>query len=644
MTLELQKRIVLLVAVTTTLSAMQAPAPADVNPDMNCSFFDSARDKAAQNGQNGFFFTKTSVSDLTTEVTKRLAPAFVPTGTRTDTLVQQDLTKLGTIDHYIFEAIQEAGVTPAPRTTDAEYIRRVSLDLTGRIPDPARVVAFLADTRVNKRALLVDEMLAKPEWVDKWTMFYGDLFNNVSRNTQIPRYTEGTQAFYNWIKTSLAANKPYNQMATELITASGTNSYTQGQLNFVVGGVVTGGPVQDVWDSQTVLTVSTFLGISHINCLLCHNGRGHLDTLSLWGSQRTRAQAWQMSSFFSHTATSNTPVDAAAGGTPYYWSLQDNTKYTLDYQLNTTTGNRPARSGNTRVAPTYLFSGNGPKPGENYRVAFARELTNDVQFSRAAVNYLWEQFFSKGIVSPSDGFDPARLDPDNPPSPDSGWTLQPTNARLLNALAQDFINSKFDLKAMMKEIVTSEAYMLSSRYNGTWNPQWENLFARKFVRRLWAEEVHDNVAQASGLIPTYDLTRLGYDNVTVSSAMQFLATIHLPDNGTVSNFLDSFLRGNRDDEPRRAEGSISQALGLMNDPFVMTRTLGTGNSSLLLVKNINLPNDQLINNLFLAVLSRYPTDAEKAASLVQLQNAARVTAAEDLLWSLYNKVDFIFNY
>ena len=90
-------------------------------------------------------------------------------------------------------------MTPAARTTDAEYIRRVTLDLTGRIPDPARVVAFLADTRVNKRSLLVDELLAKPEWLDKWTMFYGDLFNNVSSNTQIPRYPDGAQAFYTWI-------------------------------------------------------------------------------------------------------------------------------------------------------------------------------------------------------------------------------------------------------------------------------------------------------------------------------------------------------------------------------------------------------------------------------------------------------------
>ena len=620
--------------------ALLAQETVEENPEKNCALFDSMRDKAAKGGPNGSFIKRTSLSNLTAEITRQLAPAFVPGGTRTNTELQLD--KLGTIDHYIFQAIQEAGVVPADRTTDAEYIRRVTLDLTGRIPDPARVLSFLADTRENRRQLLVDELLAKPEWIDKWTMYFGDLFKNVSRNTQIPRYPEGTQAFYNWIRASLTANKPYNQIAAELIGASGKNSYTQGELNFVVGGVITGGPVQDVWDGQTVLAVSTFLGISHINCLLCHNGRGHLDALSLWGKSTTRAQAWQMSSFFSHTDSNRTPVDAAAGGTPYYWSLEDNTRYTLDYQLSTTTGNRPARSGNTRVAPMYLFSGRGPKPGENYRVAFARELTGDFQFARAAVNYMWEQFFGKGMVDPSDGFDPARLDPDNPP--EDGWSLQPSNARLLNALAQDFVNSKYDLKALMKEIVTSEAYMLSSRYNGTWNPQWEKLYARKFVRRLWAEEIHDAVAQSSGLLPTYDLTRLGFSNLTVQFAMKLPEPTRTPDGGAVSNFLDNFLRGNRDDEDRKDDGSISQALDLMNDNFVMTRIRGTGNANLLLVKNINLPNDQLAANLFLAVLSRYPTEKEKSSAVAQLQNGARVSAAEDLLWSLYNKVDFIFNY
>ena len=292
----------------------------------------------------------------------------------------------------------------------------------------------------------------------------------------------------------------------------------------------------------------------------------------------------------------------------------------------------------------------GPKPGENYRVAFAREVTTDFQFARASVNYLWAQFFGKGIVEPVDGFDPARLDPNNPPP--EGWSLQPTNPQLLTELAQDFINSKYDVKALMRQIVNSDAYQLSSRYNGAWNPQWESLFARKFVRRLWAEEIHDALAQTSGLLPSYNLqTRYPNSSATESWAMRFPETDSTPDNGgAVSRFLDAFWRGNRDDEDRLSDGAISQALDLMNDPFVMTRIRGTataqvqGSANLLLVKNLAQTDDQLINTLFLNVLSRYPSPSEMTAAQTQLKTGTRTQAAEDLLWSLYNKVDFTFNY
>ena len=257
---------------------------------------------------------------------------------------------------------------------------------------------------------------------------------------------------------------------------------------------------------------------------------------------------------------------------------------------------------------------------------------------------MWSQFFGKGIVEPVDGFDPARLDPNNPPP--EGWAIQPTNPQLLTELAQDFINSKYNLKGLMKQIVTSDAYQLSSRYNGTWDASWEKLFARKFVRRLWGEEIHDAVVQSSGLLPAYNLQRYYPNSSTTESwAMRSPETVATPDNnGAVSRFLDSFLRGNRDDEDRQPDGSISQSLSLMNDAFVMTRIRGTGNGNLLLVKNLSLADDSLINTLFLNVLSRYPTLAEMTASQAQLKTGTRTQAAEDLLWSLYNKVDFIFNY
>jgi len=167
------------------------------------------------------------------------------------------------------------------------------------------------------------------------------------------------------------------------------------------------------------------------------------------------------------------------------------------------------------------------------------------------------------------------------------------------------------------------------------------LFARKLVRRLWGEEVHDAVAQSSNMIPVYKINNFGVTNW----AMQFPEPRNVP-GGAVSYFLDTFERGNRDDQTRRGDGSILQALSLINDNFVMSRIKpsGTGGTTNLLAANMSLTDDQLIQNLYLAVLSRYPTTAEKNTAITQLQSGNRLLQAEDLLWSLYNKVDFVYNY
>jgi hypothetical protein len=579
------------------------------------------------------------LSALTTAVAALLPK--VPPGSRTYTFENQSTG--GSIDYYIFSALQSAGAAPAPPTNDYEFIRRATLDLTGRIPTPDRVLSFVADTTPNKRANLVDELIARPEWIDKWTMWFGDHFQINSQNSQIRRYPDGVKAFNDYMRASLQANKPYNQVATDLITATGPNSYTDGTLNLIAGGVVTGGPIQDDFDQTTANIADMLLGIAHVNCLLCHNGRGHLDTLSLWGSTTTRYQAWQLASYLSHTQARNTPVDAAVANQPYYWSVTDNTPAAkTDYPLNTTTGNRPARQPvgtDKNVAPMYIFNGDTPKAGSNYRASLAQEIVNDPQFARATVNFFWAYFFGVGLVDPPDQFDPSRLDPANPPA--APWTLQPSNPALLNSLAQQFISNKYDLKWLMRTIVNSQAYQLSSRYNGTYNPAWDSLYARKFVRRLWSEEVHDAIAQSSNILPVYAVA----SNGNLTWAMQFPEPLNTPTaNSAVTPFLDAFLRGNRDDEVRTGDGSISQALDLMNDPFVITRTKSTGPLTSLLPQSINLPNDQLVNKLFLNVLSRYPTSAEMTTAIGILTTGTRSTSAENLLWSLYNKVDFVFNY
>ncbi|MBI3681440.1 MAG: DUF1549 domain-containing protein [Acidobacteria bacterium] len=597
----------------------------------DCVFLGPSQSHFKKSGLEAQMLRDFRYSRLTMEVTSKLAAA--------ERGVSPNLNSNNVIDRSLFQVWKDANVTPADKTNDFEFIRRVTLDLTGRAPAALRVQQFVADIDPDKRARLVEELLNSPAWADKWSMFLGDLFKNTVRTTQVIRYPEGRTAFHQWINKVLSENRPYNQITTDLITAAGSNSYTQGELNWMIGGFVTGGPQQDIWDQQAVNVAVTFLGIAHMNCVMCHDGRRHLDTLSLWGKDATRYQGYQLSAFFSHTAMARVRV-SPQDPNPYYWSVEDRLR--TDYALGSTTGNRPERKavGTLRViSPEYPFDGNKPRPGENYRAALARDVTGDFQFARNTVNRFWKEFMTKAFVEPVDQFDLARLDPDNPP-PDP-WQLQPNQPRLLNALAQEFINSKYDLKALMRTIVTSEAYQLSSRYNGEWNPAWENLYARHLARRMWAEELHDAVVLASNVPVSYNIRGFGI----VNSAMKLPDVVNTP-GGDVTSWLDSFMRGNRDNEDRRSEGSTLQALNLMNDVFVLSRTraTGTGDNASLLRKALTGTDEQLVSTLYINVLSRYPDEQEKAAAYAALKEGNRQQKAEDLLWALFNKVDFIFNY
>lgn len=660
-------KVVATLLLSTILAAGQSHEDISTVSHPECTFFSTQRDKSLPVGARSRR-TRVVVGMLPEpETASRHATGLVPIGGNTSNAGQTD--QMGTIDKHIFQGLSKAGVDPAPPTTDYEFIRRVTLDLTGRIPTVARVNQFVADNTPNKRAALVDELIASTPWIDKWTMYFGDLYQNTRTTTQTNRYPEGRNAFYLWIKANLTANTPYNQVATALIShnsAASTvaeSSFTKGQLNWMIGGYVSGAgiPLQDIYDQQAANIADTFLGVQHQNCLLCHNGAGHLTSLSLWGGQQTRYQGWQYSAFISRTSSTNPAALAQTNGDRPWLLLDTGAR---DYQLNTTTGNRPARQPSatpngkdTTVAPVYNYSNppQKPNPGEDYRAALARFITGDVQFARATVNYVWAEFFGMGIVDPPDQFDLARLDPYNPPP--APWTLQPSNPMLLNALAQDFINSGYDLKALMREIANSRTYQLSSRYNGTWNDAWEPLFGRKMVRRLTAEEVHDAMSQSSNLFTSYVATQGG---VSVGpggagDTTPFLYAMQYPDTdstgGGDSTMLDDFLRGNRRDIFRSGDSSATQALDLMNSSFVMNRVRATGSgaTATLLQQNINLPDATMVDNLFMAVLSRHPSTTEMSQALANLANfksagTTRAQEATNLLWTLYNKVDFTFNY
>lgn len=626
----------------------QSQEPAEQPVEAECTFFGAKRAQylegtlaAARRARGGFSRqTEAVVSRLGGAREADAAPA-------ADRAASNNL-----IDTHIFGVLQQKGIQPAARANDYEFIRRASLDLTGRVPKAERVAEFIADPDPAKRAKYVDELLNSPEWVDKWTMFFGDLYRNTDtiRATNTQRRAEGREAFYRWIYDSLKNAKPYNRMASELIAGEGANSWTQGELNWQTGNRTTGGPAQDNFDQMAASTAETFLGVSHFNCIMCHNGRGHVDTLSLWGKNSSRLQGYGFAAFFAQTTLVQQPRAERPDPNIYYWTV--GTNRTGTYVLNTTTGNRPPRQqiGSVRVVtPAYPFGeGQGPTSGEPLRAAAARMVTSDFNFARATVNYIWKELMVRGLVEPVNQLDPDRLDPDNPPP--APWTLQPSNAALLRDLAKDFVDNGYDLRALMRRIATSEAYQLSARYNGEWNPEWESLHARRLVKRLWAEEIYDAITQTSNLpspITFAVTTRIpngaAAETRVVPWAMQ---TTSPASRGGAGAFLSAFYPGDREDTERRRDGSDQQALTLMNNTFVMTRTrssIANGQQSLLR-QNINKTDRQLVDSLYLTILSRLPDETERAAAVATLSSGNRQQAAENLIWALYNKVDFFFNY
>jgi hypothetical protein len=363
-----------------------------------------------------------------------------------------------------------------------------------------------------------------------------------------------------------------------------------------------------------------------------------------------------------------------------------------EYDLNTNSGNRQNRTpiGSQRnVQPKFMFGNRGGiTTGEDRRTALARYITQDPQFARAIVNYIWEELMVEGFVSPSNTFDLARLSPDA--TMPEGWVLQPTNPELLDALAQDFSSNGYDLRRLIKMITLSSTYQLSSKYPGTWKLEYVPYYARKYVRRLRAEEMHDAIVKATNLPPVTLYTPSGGMQTRMigfpildegnNKLREVQWAMQLPDpiqptrqtqlNGGSAAFLNSFLRGNRDINARVNDSSILQALNMMNNDFIRQRVsyLATNNNTKTntfgyidpienyntalipstvkrLMETPNLTNEQIISQLYLNTLSRNPTQKEVTKILPYFTSlGTKQKAVEGIQWVLLNKVDFLFNY
>jgi hypothetical protein len=321
---------------------------------------------------------------------------------------------------------------------------------------------------------------------------------------------------------------------------------------------------------------------------------------------------------------------------------------TGDYLLNTNSGNRQPRvpiNGVNRILPNYPWNGATVPTGESRLKTLAATLTSDIQFSRAAVNYIWEQFMVEPFVSPSNAFDLARLDPLNPPP--APWTVQPTNPELLNTMALWFQQSGYNLRLLMMTIAKSNAYQLSSSYPGEWKLEYVPYYARKFVRRLSAEEIHDAIVTATGVLPSYTMDYTGslWPLPPVSWAMKFQDTTEPRSNGTVAQFLNAFGRGNRDGSMRDSSGSVLQALNMMNHSFVMSRIHNANNgSNVQYILRATTNQTTIVDHLFVSALSRPATPEERATALEVMRRLGNQRGAEAIQWALLNKLEFIFNY
>jgi hypothetical protein len=534
------------------------------------------------------------------------------------------------IDDEIFGKMSADGIRWTSPATDAEFLRRVSLDLTGQIPTADRVKEFLADTRSDKRDRLVDELLASEEFVERWTLWLGDHVQNVRISSNINMGVEGRNAYYTFLLDSFRTNKSYDQIVRELITGSGAQN-TSGPANYWVRQIQTNGPIQDTWDNLAAHSAEKFLGLP-LECVSCHSGVGHLEQVNSGLVAYTRNDFWETAAFFAREY--HRPQRDESGRVE--WHIEETPlglpRVPRGYRLNTDSGNKTPREAMpfapTVVQPSFILSDATPAAGERPREAYARILTADPQFARASVNYLWKEIFGLGIVEPADSFDLLKQD------------SQPTHPRLLTRLAEHFSGSGFDLRAFLKTIVTSNTYGLSSTYTaGEWNEQWTPYYARHYPKRMLAESVADAIARATG-VPLPRMVTAG--NITISRAVG-LPDPTEPRGGGLARFLAAFGRGDRDSTRRSSEGSIIQALSLLNDPLVTTRVRASGDTTVQRILTATRDAGTIADELYIATLSRMPSAEERAEAIEWLRSGDLVPNTEDLQFALLNRLEFLYD-
>ncbi|HZU34989.1 MAG TPA: DUF1549 and DUF1553 domain-containing protein, partial [Gemmataceae bacterium] len=508
---------------------------------------------------------------------------------------QYDFPVQTLVDKYTLKKWQQLGLMPSPLCTDAEFIRRVSLDITGTLPTPTQVTAFVQNQDAKKRDKLVDALLDRPEYSYFFANKWADILR-VKRRGQNNR-APGTFAFHEWIREAVATDKPYNEFVRDILGAVGDENKSPPTVWYKE----LMNPEQFVDD-----TAQVFLG-QRLACAQCHH-----HPYEKWSQD----DFWGLAAFFGRLGRKNLLVPGGFQG-------QQNT---LQIVFNRSSGDViNKRTGQPAVMRTL----DGPPlkvgPDEDPRQKLIDWMVSPKNpfFARAVANRYWAHFFGRGIVDPLD---------------DMRVTNPPSNPELLDALANDLVTHGYSLKHLIGTICKSRTYQLSSIPN-TFNQHDKQAYARFYPRRMPAEVLLDAVCQVTGSPTVFN--GLPQDEHAPKRA------IMLPDESFTSYFLDVFGRPQRISAcecERVGDANLAQALHLLNSDEVQNKLDRPGSRADLLVKD-RRPEADKVDDMVMWAFGRKATPSERQAALAQIQRDSKnkKAAYEDILWTLINTKEFVFN-
>lgn len=488
------------------------------------------------------------------------------------------------VDRFVVEKLNALNITPSELAGDEQFLRRVYLDLIGIQPTPDELQKFTADKDAKKREKAIDGLFARPEFVDQWSLKWGDLLQN-TRN----RLSESAvYAFREWIRSAVAANMPLDEFVRQVVLSDGGPSESPASAFYLVS--------QDPHDTMQRAT-QVFCGVRML-CAKCH-----AHPFENW----TQDDYFGLYNFFNQVTPKNDP---RAMGVVNAKTVLVNLSAALE---------KHPRTGKPQP-PRYL-GGEEPKLARDVdrRESYATWLTSRENpfFARSMTNRIWSYFFHRGIIDPVD---------------DLRSTNPPVNPDLLDALTTDFVKNNFDMKHLMREIVMSRTYQRSSQTNDS-NVHDDANFSHCVPRRIAAESLLDCLVQATGVAEAFPGAPAGF------TARQ------LPDANVQSEFLKLFGKPQRMEacECERDDGSnMLQALYFINGDTILGR-IGSAKGRIAQLVQQEKDDDKLVEQLYLWAVCRKPSDAERKLAREHFKNYAdkRLDAAQDFTWALLNSRDFM---